>query len=146
LIDPATAPYLRLSESDGTELVLHGLKITSQKKVGGVWKTDFRVTLDAHVQITVGVNPDNSLKIQFVEAPIVDIKKVVLGNGITIGNEFVETFVVNAIPGVMEDMASSLNGITLPSFQGFSFQPDSFHSLGTNHTHAGMSGSLTETP
>ena len=149
LVNPVTAPYIRIKDVDGsanTTLVINELTLVSQTKKSGVYKTDFSVTVNAKVEITLTVGADNALSVVFVSTPVVDIKRIVLGNGTVLNNvvdEIIETFVVNEIGKVMEQMASPLKGIVLPSFGCSSFTPDTFMALGENNTHAGMAGSLS---
>lgn len=151
LVDTQTPPSVKLEEVDGeaaTTLSIHGMKIISQLKKNGVYKTQFSASLNAKVGISLSVNAENKLDVVFVNTPMVDITGVSLLDGPELSDSFNDTVnysIAAGIGQIMEELAKPIASIALPSFACMSFTPGNFSAVGENHSHAAMTGSLAVT-
>ncbi|MCG8668867.1 MAG: hypothetical protein MI867_05595, partial [Pseudomonadales bacterium] len=149
LVNPGAAPYISLQETNGessTTLTIRNLEVISENRSEEGWQNEFNVALDASIEINVGVNADSTLKINFVSDPIIDVKRTIIGSGLTIPSDLIDDILRNEIPGILEQISQSLSGIKLPSVGGYVLTADDFYALGDNASHAGLTGSLSKAP
>lgn len=150
LVDTLAPPQLRVDRVDGaakTTLGIHGLTMGVQTRTDTGFKNEFRVRLNAKVEVAIATNPDNTLNLSMVSNPVIDITGIAIGNNelsAKLYDSVVETFATYAIGQVMEALAQPLGAIKLPSFNCMAFISQDVQAIGDEGHHLGLSGTLSK--
>lgn len=150
LIDSLTPPQISITNANGkalTTIDLPRLQISSEaKQQNGAWNEAFRVVLSAKVAASLAIGSDNKLSITMGDNPSIAIEEAIVAGKPTSGNNLVNEAIRIAIPKIMANISTSINGIEIPSIAGFAITTEAISAIGTNHRHLGISGKLNKLP
>lgn len=148
LINPNQPAYFRVEDSGGDPtvfLVMDGLGVEIQRRNNSGWINQATVDLDFEARVTLGVNPDDTLRITFAGAPIITAHYVDI---ILLGE--IDTDLVNliindfALPALMPELAETTHSIEIPSILGYTITVDDFQALGEGSGHLGAGLTLSK--
>ncbi len=148
LVDTDMPPYFKMGKKGDltkTTFGIRGLKIVSQAKKGGLWKTQFTTKVNVEADINLSVTADNKLGIIFLSAPKAVVTSLSILDGPELSNLFNET--VNraidlAIGPILENLAKPITQISLPSFACMAIDAPSFTAVGATSSQTNVAASL----
>jgi hypothetical protein len=141
LIDPASPAFFKVDNVLGDPVMtigLNGMGMRYQKKYSTGYRDLFETRMDVEARVLLGVNDDDTLRVEFAGSPDVTLKDTVILDKIQVNQTLIKNIVKLIMPVIMPEIAKATQSIEIPKLAGYQLTVDDFSAVGNAHHHLGV--------
>ena len=146
LIDPASPAFMQIDDVLGDPVItfnLNAMGLRYQKKYSSGYRDLFETKMDVEARVLLGVNEDDTLRIEFAGSPDVTLKDTLIFDTIAINQTLIKNVIKLVMPVILPEIAKATQSIEIPKVAGYQLTVDDFSAVGTQHKHLGAGITIT---